>query len=63
MTETINGALEIDYERGVIYFHDMDGQTRLRICRVPMPRYEQKSFNLQHRQMLDITHMVGASWS
>lgn len=54
----IRGVLEIDYRRGVIYFHPEEGQfkgnTLLRICSLPkpIPAYEQ----------LDITHMRGASW-
>jgi hypothetical protein len=33
----IDGILEIDRQRGVIYFHDQQGTTRLRICRLPKP--------------------------
>ena len=34
-TQKIEGQLEIDHERRVIYFHSAkDGSTRLRICRI-----------------------------
>jgi len=56
----IEGMLEIDSQRGVIYFHTADilavmayGVTPLRICRLPTP--------VPTRQ-LDITHMHGCSW-
>jgi hypothetical protein len=32
MTIIINGQLEIDQERGVIYFHSNEGHSPLRIC-------------------------------
>lgn len=54
------GTLEIDERRGVIYFHDADGITVLRICHLPKPipdPYDNNGDNL-----LDITHMIGASW-
>lgn len=62
MTYTIRGQLEIDAERGVIYFHTTDpaaamrlgGITMLRICSLPTP--------IPTSQMLDITHMHGVSW-
>jgi hypothetical protein len=50
----IEGALEIDYNRGVIYFHSNDGVTVLRICSLPKPIPKDK--------MLDITHMFGCNW-
>lgn len=56
----IGGTLEIDEKRGVIYFHDANGLTVLRVCRLPNPipdPYENNGDTL-----LDITHMVGASW-
>ena len=38
MTTKIEGQLEIDHERGVIYFHENHtGKTRLRICKLPSP--------------------------
>src|SRR4051812_27255522 len=60
-TIQVTGVLEIDPERGVIYFHASEGevanrfggQTLLRICRLPVP--------IPERQ-LDITHMVGVNW-
>jgi hypothetical protein len=55
----IDGTLQIDEERGVIYFHDELGGTVLRICRLPrpIPLDAEEPGNL-----LDITHMHGASW-
>lgn len=35
--ERLDGNLEIDRQRGVIYFHLKDGSTKLRICRLPIP--------------------------
>jgi len=38
MTTTIEGQLEIDHERGVIYFHEnKTGTSLLRICSLPSP--------------------------
>lgn len=55
MSQYIRGQLEIDHDRGVIYFHDANfGITKLRICNLPKPIPE-------HLQ-LDITHMVGTNW-
>jgi len=51
----IEGMLEIDEKRGVIYFHNNStGQTFLRICNIKkeIPK------NVIH---IDITHMVGIS--
>jgi hypothetical protein len=57
MITTLNGTLEIDHKRGVIYFHSNDeGITRLRICRLPKPI--PKDFEL-----IDLTHMVGVYYS
>ncbi len=62
MTTKIKGELEIDHERGVIYFHtsdkkaitEFDGNiTILRICSLPNPI---------PKRHLDITHMRGANW-
>lgn len=36
-TQTIMGSLEIDAERGVIYFHSDEGTTKLRISGLPKP--------------------------
>ncbi len=60
----IKGELEIDHDRGVIYFHVNDlnfvvehgVNTVLRICRLPRPIPE------IDQRMLDITHMVGVDW-
>jgi hypothetical protein len=55
MTRRYQGELEIDSERGVIYFNS-NGQTLLRICNLPRPIPFLKD------TMLDITHMHSASW-
>jgi hypothetical protein len=49
----MKGELEVDYERGVVYFHDEENRTRLRICRLgKIPRdFDQ----------IDVTNGVGAS--
>lgn len=57
---THQGELEIDHERGVIYFHGHTGQTMLRICRLPKPIPHVA--NIDTDEMWDITHMHGCSW-
>ena len=52
----IDGELEIDQDRGVIYFHSSKGITLLRICNLPRPIPE------PNEEALDITHMFNASW-
>ena len=37
MTTKIEGYIEIDHERGVIYFHNKLGYTTIRICGLPSP--------------------------
>jgi hypothetical protein len=55
----IKGILEIDENRGVMYFHDEStGMTALRISRLPTPIPDPV-----RGEMLDITHGHGASWS
>lgn len=60
MTRIIKGELEIDDERGVIYFHaspkesGFESITVLRICRLPHP--------MPTKEMMDITHMYDTSW-
>jgi hypothetical protein len=56
MTQKFKGQLEIDADRGVIYFHGMNGRTILRICSLPKP--------IPHIYdgMLDITHLHGCNW-
>jgi hypothetical protein len=60
---SISGHLEIDQERGVIYFHAMDpDQTEylgsiLRICSLPVPIPDPLD-----GKNLDITHLVGCNW-
>lgn len=54
MTQSFKGELEIDYDRGVIYFHAETGITFLRICNLPTP--------IPHGKQLDVTHMVGTNW-
>ena len=57
MAETvkIEGQLEIDQQRGVIYFHSDTGGTVLRICNLPAPIPKTE-------ELLDIAHMYGVSW-
>jgi hypothetical protein len=64
MKTVLKGELEIDHERGVIYFHITDPKamlsrtvvTALRICNLPRPIPQ-----IQDRA-LDITHMTGCDW-
>ena len=57
MTSQIEGTLEIDHERGVIYFHRKDtGSTLLRICSLPPI---ERGF--KYGDIIDITHMQGVS--
>lgn len=58
MTISLYGQLEIDTNRGVIYFHSAMGLTVLRICRLPTTAL--RGFNPEHA-MIDITHMQGVS--
>ena len=52
MTLKFQGQLEIDVDRGVLYFHyDTDGTTKLRICGLPRPM--PRTFGLG--SMIDIT--------
>jgi hypothetical protein len=63
MITKLKGELEIDHDRGVIYFHTSNKTfakkanaiTILRICQLPTPIPEYKQ--------LDITHMFGVDWS
>jgi hypothetical protein len=58
-----HGVLEIDHERGVVYFHldrksDVDRlqvATLLRVCRLPTP--------IPTDTALDVTYGHGVSWS
>ena len=60
MTTRIQGELEIDNDRGVIYFHSqLMGVTIMRICRLPTPI----PFKLHKPCLIDITHMVGSSYT
>lgn len=55
----IDGELEIDTERGVIYFSSREtGHTTLRVCRLPTPIPDPSEYG----NGLDVTHMHGASW-
>lgn len=59
MVIKMKGELEIDEERGVIYFHATEtGDTKLRIGMLPAPIPDVKDYG----RMLDITHMHGCSW-
>jgi len=55
MTTRIKGEMEIDHERGVIYFHSNTGETLLRICRLPTP--------IPSGTMLDVIHLHGQNWT
>jgi hypothetical protein len=59
MNTIIEGTLEIDRDRGVIYFHNKEGRTVLRICRLP----KQQHYSSIGEYFIDITHMVGVSWT
>lgn len=61
MTLKLDGQLEIDTERGVIYFHAAQGFTMLRICRLPAPIPDPYP-NGEVGTLLDITHMHGTNW-
>ncbi len=64
----IEGQLEIDRERGVIYFHSaMTGATMLRVCNLPKPIPDPRwiisnGAVKKTGVMLDITHGYGANW-
>lgn len=59
MKITYSGELEIDWIRGVIYFHSLQtGTTILRICN--LPKLITPPVN---HELLDIRHMESASWS
>lgn len=60
-TTTIKGELELDHDRGVIYFHSyVTGQSVLRVCRLPIPIPNPTDEN--GNNLLDITHMQGVNW-
>ena len=62
MTTKYDGQLEIDAERGVIYFHvygplaaeRIGSVTLLRICQLPTP--------IPTDTQIDVTHMYGVSY-
>ena len=60
MTIKLKGELEIDHERGVIYFtNEATGTTIFRICGLPTP------IPLPYDMgwgMLDVSHMIGVNW-
>jgi len=56
MTLHFKGELEIDTNRGVIYFHSEEyGRTMLRICRLPKIPAD--------TTFIDLTHMWGVSFT
>lgn len=60
VTIKIEGVLEIDQDRGVVYFHAKEtGHSALRICRLPKPIPDPSEYGV----LLDVTHMFGANWS
>jgi hypothetical protein len=56
-TIQIEGILEIDQDRGVIYFHS-NGHTPLRIGFLPKPIPDPLNFGMG----LDIMYMKGCNW-
>ena len=67
-TTRLKGELEIDHDRGVIYFHNEKGYTTLRICSLPtIPKPTRAKgvtyFDNGNLYQLDISHMHGANWS
>lgn len=52
----LNGQLEIDHLRGVIYFHSKKLGCVIRICNLPTPIPQIGD------RGLDITHLVGQDW-
>lgn len=62
----LEGQLEVDHLRGVIYFHSTTtGHTVLRICSLPKPIpqvIKHGTEALEIGVMLDITHMHGVNW-
>ena len=57
-TAEFEGTLEIDEDRGVIYFHVKQGRTLLRISSLPTPIPNPDAYE----RRLDVTHMVGCDW-
>jgi hypothetical protein len=54
----VPGVLEINYKRGVIYFHSTEnGLTVLRICQLPVLKEVPSKLD-----QLDVTHMHSATW-
>lgn len=60
-TTSIEGVLEIDNHRGVIYFHSKNGITVLRMEGLPRP-IPNVTGTLKDKRMLDISHMRGTDW-
>lgn len=58
-TLEIEGTLEIDQDRGVIYFHTKEGITLMRMCSLPTPIPDPTE---GEPRLLDVTHMFGSSW-
>ena len=57
MTTSEDGTLEVDHERGVIYFHTNKGVTKMRISGMPVP--VMKVLGRDGRGMLDINVKEG----
>jgi len=59
----IKGELQIDHDRGVVYFHDDEsGMCLLRIGNLPKPITDLGNPPVRDRG-LDITHLVGQDWN
>jgi len=67
MIITIDGQLEIDQDRGVIYFHSFNtGITALRICQLPTPIPDPRWIITngeasKEGKQLDIIHLFGVN--
>ena len=58
MITHFKGHLEIDHNRGVVYFHSVNGVTILRICNLPKPIPTWSVLACNPNRAL-----AGASWS
>jgi hypothetical protein len=56
MSKQFNGILEVDAERGVIYFHHETGRTILRIGHLPTP------IPVKPTELVDIIWNVGVNY-
>lgn len=52
-----SGTLTIQSDRGVVYFHDENGECLLRLEGLPTPLPD------PHEAQLDVRHMKGVAWN